>query len=132
MKKEVAMGSYSFNWTTITFSESEGQVVATINLEGTAEGLGTVLGTLTARGAGTPSGTYEILAVSFPEAVGEQVTASGSGDWTQVAGDRWTSQGTAVLSRWITRHGTPPDYGDHIKVDGVFLLAERTWSGTFE
>jgi hypothetical protein len=51
------MPSFSFNWNTITFSESEGQVHATITLEGTAEGFGTVLATLVAHGAGTPSGT---------------------------------------------------------------------------
>ena len=61
------MPTFSFKWNTITFSEADGEVIATINIEGSAEGFGTVLGTLRCRGAGTPSGTYEMLAVSFPE-----------------------------------------------------------------
>jgi hypothetical protein len=113
------MASFAFNWNTITFSESGGVLTATINLEGTAEGFGTVLGTLSAHGAGTPSGTYDLLAVSFPES-GEQVIARGSGEWTQAAGDRWTSSGTADLST-----------GENVKAEGEFLLGERTWSGTF-
>ena len=113
------MPSYEFSWNTITFSESGGQLTATINLEGTAEGFGTVMGTLSAHGAGTPSGTYDLLCVSFPES-GEQVIARGTGEWTQAAGDRWTSTGSADLST-----------GDSVKAEGVFLLQERTWSGTF-
>ena len=113
------MASYAFSWNTITFSESGGELTATINLEGTAEGFGTVMGTLSAHGAGTPSGTYDLLCVSFPES-GEQVIARGTGEWRQEAGDRWISNGSAELSN-----------GDTIKADGVFLLQERTWSGNF-
>jgi hypothetical protein len=113
------MPSFSFNWNTITFSESDGEVIATINIEGTAEGFGTVLGTLRCHGAGTPAGTYEFLAVSFPEA-GEQVIGRGNGEWRQVAPDRWENSQTTVLSS-----------GQTVKGEGVFDLPNRTWSGTF-
>jgi hypothetical protein len=112
--------TYSFNWNTITFTESQGTITATINLEGTAEGFGVVFGTLTAHGAGTPSGTYELLCMNFPES-GEQVVARGNGEWTKVGQARWTSQGSADLST-----------GDTVKADGVFDLEARTWSGNFE
>ena len=113
------MADFSFNWNTITFSESDGGVIATINIEGTADGFGIVLGTWTVHGAGTPSGTYEMLAVSFPEA-GEQVIGRGIGEWRQVAPDRWESSQTTSLST-----------GDSIKGEGIFDLPNRSWSGSF-
>jgi hypothetical protein len=113
------MPNFSFNWNTITFSESGGDVIATINIEGTADGFGTVLGTLRCVGAGTPSGTYEMLAVSFPE-IGEQVIGRGIGEWRQVAPGRWESTQTTSLST-----------GDTVKGEGIFDLPNRTWSGTF-
>jgi hypothetical protein len=115
------MASYSFNWNTITFTEgSDGVITATIPLEGTAEGFGVVFGTMQARGAGTTTGTYEMVAMNFPES-GDQVIARGSGDWQKVGQDKWTSQGTADLTN-----------GDTIKADGVFDLVARTWSGNFD
>ena len=113
------MPSFSFTWNTITFSEEGGDVIATINIEGTAEGFGTVLGTLKCYGAGTPSGTYEFLGVSFPEQ-GEQVIGRGQGEWQQVGPTRWESSQTTHLST-----------GDTVKGEGVFDLPNRTWAGTF-
>ena len=113
------MPNFSFTWNTITFSESDGQVDAIINLEGTADGFGFVMSTLVAHGAGTPSGTYDFLGVSFPEE-GEQVIGRGTGEWRQVAPDRWESNGPTTLST-----------GDTIKGEAVFDLPNRTWSGTF-
>lgn len=113
------MASYSFTWNTITFSESGGVVSGALNMEGTAEGLGTIMLTLVAHNVGTPSGTLELVAVSYPEA-GEQVTMTGSGDWIQVAPDRWTSTQTALVST-----------GDSLKGEGEFNLGARTWAGTF-
>ena len=113
------MPSFAFNWNTITFSESDGDVVATINFEGTAEGFGVVLGTIVVYGAGTPSGTYDFLGVSFPEE-GEQVIGRGNGEWRQVAPHRWENTQTTTLSN-----------GQTVKGEGVFDLPNRTWSGTF-
>lgn len=113
------MANFSFKSNTISFSESDDQVDATITLEGTADGFGTVLATLVAHGAGTPSGTYTFLGVSFPEE-GEQVIGRGTGEWRQVAPDRWESNGPTSLST-----------GDTVKGEGVFDLPNRTWSGTF-
>jgi hypothetical protein len=78
-----------------------------------------VLGTLRCHGAGTPAGTYEFLAVSFPE-TGEQVIGRGNGEWRQVAPDRWENSQTTMLST-----------GQTVKGEGVFDLPNRTWSGTF-
>ncbi len=113
------MPNFSFNWNTITFSQDGDDVVATINIEGTADGFGIVLGSLTCHGIGTPSGTYEMLAVSYPEQ-GEQVVGRGQGEWQQVAPHRWESQQTPQLST-----------GDTIKGEGIFDLPNRTWSGSF-
>jgi hypothetical protein len=114
------MPNFSTTWNTITLSESGGDVIATINFEGTADGFGPIMGTLTCQGAGTPSGTYQMLAVSFPEQ-GEQVIGRGTGEWRQVAPDRWESTQTTDLST-----------GDSIKGQGIFDLPNRTWSGSFE
>jgi len=113
------MPNFSFTYNTFTFLEEAGEVIALINIEGTADGFGTVLGTLKVYGAGTPAGTYEMLAVSFPEQ-GEQVIGRGTGEWQQVAPHRWESQQTTQLST-----------GDSIKGEGVFDLPNRTWSGSF-
>jgi hypothetical protein len=113
------MPTFSFNWNTITFSEIDGDVMASINIEGTAEGFGTVLGTLHCHNAGSPAGTYEMLAVSFPES-GEQVIGRGTGEWRQVAPHRWESTQTTVLST-----------GQTVKGEGIFDLPNRTWSGSF-
>ena len=114
------MPTFSFSWSNGPMSYSDGTVTAAIPLEGTAEGFGVVFGTLYAHGVGTPTGTYEFVGVSFP-ASGEQVIGHGTGSWTQVAPDRWTTTGPTELST-----------GQTVKGDGVFSLTERTWSGTFE
>ena len=114
------MASYSFKWSTITYTESNGVITATVPLEGEAEGFGFVMGTLHAHGAGTSSGTYDIIAINFPD-TGEQVIARGSGEWQKVGQGEWQSRGSADLS-----------IGQTIKADGVFDLAARTWSGNFD
>jgi hypothetical protein len=100
-------------------TQSGGTVSVAIPMEGTAEGFGPVFGTLHSHNVGKPSGTFEFIAVSFPDS-GEQVTCLGTGEWTQVAPGQWTTVGPAELST-----------GQTIKGEGVFSLTERTWSGTF-
>jgi len=65
-ERGIHVPNFSFNWNTITFSEANGMVDATINLEGTAEGFGVVLATLVAHGAGTPSGTFDFSGCPSP------------------------------------------------------------------
>src|SRR5437879_3739756 len=107
---------HTFSPGTLT-QESDGTLSITTPYEGTAEGIGTVLGTWRSRPVGKPSGTYEAIVVSFPDS-GEQVTAVGSGEWTQVAPGRWTTVGSGKLS---TGEET-------VKVEGVISLADRTWT----
>lgn len=57
--------------------------------------------------------------MSFPD-TGEQVIGVGTGEWTQVAPDRWTTVGPTELST-----------GQTVKGEGVFSITDRTWSGTF-
>lgn len=113
------MANFSFKFTTMTYTESKGVISAALNLEGSADGFGTVMGTLTAHGAGTGAGTYDFVLVSYPE-TGDQVTATGTGDWTKADGDHWKGTGSSTLST-----------GDVFKHDSVFQLSTRTWSGTF-
>ena len=113
------MPNFSFNWNTMQFVDAGDDIIVNINIEGTAEGFGIVMGTLKVYGCGQTSGTYEFTAISFPEE-GEQVTGRGTGEWQQVAPHRWESQQTTHLST-----------GDTIKGEGVFDLPNRTWSGTF-
>lgn len=113
------MPTFSFTWSNGPMTQSGGKVSVAIPLEGTAEGFGAVFGTLHAHGVGTPAGTYDFIGVSYPES-GEQVIGIGTGEWTQVAPDRWTTVGPTTLST-----------GETVKGEGVFSLTERTWSGTF-
>jgi hypothetical protein len=113
------MSTFSYTWSTGTMTESDGIVSVAIPLEGTVEGFGPVFGTLHSHNIGKPTGTFDFIAVSFPES-GDQVTAVGTGEWTQVAPDRWTTVGSTDLST-----------GQTVKGEGIFSLTERSWSGTF-
>jgi hypothetical protein len=113
------MPTFDYTWSTGSMTESGGTISAAIPFEGTVEGFGTVFGTLHTHNMGKPSGTFDHIAVSFPDS-GEQVTAVGTGEWTQVAPDRWTTVASIDLST-----------GQTVKGEGVFSLTERTWSGTF-
>ena len=113
------MPTFAFTWSNGSMTQSEGTVSVAIPLEGTVEGFGPVFGTLHTHNMGKPSGTFEFIAVSFPDS-GEQVTALGTGEWTQVEPGRWTTVGSTDLSTGQTTKG-----------EGDFSLTERTWSGTF-
>jgi hypothetical protein len=114
------MAEFSFNVVTMTLTETDGVVTNLINVEGTAEGFGAVVGTVTvASRAGETSGTYRLVLENFPE-TGDGVTALGDGEWSKVAWDRFSTAGPTTLSN-----------GETIKGDGVFDFSARTWSGTF-
>jgi hypothetical protein len=113
------MASYSFTWNTLRYTDSDGVVSVAADLEGTAEGFGTVLGTITFRPAGYTSGTFDFVMVSYPE-TGDSVIARGSGEHSLDAPGRWSTSGTSTLSN-----------GDNYKHEGNLDLANRSWSGTF-
>lgn len=113
------MPTFAFTFSPGTATQSGGTVSSAVPLEGTAEGFGPVFGTIHFHNVGKPSGTYELVLVSFPDS-GEQVTSLGTGEWTLVAPGQWTTVGSYELSTGETGKG-----------EGVFSLADRTWSGTF-
>lgn len=114
------MANFSFGNNTALYTESNGVITVTLNLEGTAEGYGAVLGTMTAEPAGASSGTYKIVCVSYPES-GQSATAIGSGTWTQIDADTWSTSGTTEIS----------DLDGAVKAEGELRLSARSWSGTF-
>lgn len=113
------MATFSFTNTTAIYRENDGVISVELDLVGTAEGYGTVLGTMFAEPAGAPSGTYKIVCVSYPETGGSE-TAIGTGEWHQKDGDTWLTSGTSTISN----AGTVP-------AEGELRLSSRTWSGTF-
>lgn len=114
------MAHFSYNVVGMTLSEANGVVTNLINVEGTAEGFGAVVGTITvASRAGDNSGTYKTVFVNFPE-TGDGLSCTGSGDWSKVAWNRFDTVGTGTLSS-----------GESLKDEGVFDFAARTWAGTF-
>jgi hypothetical protein len=102
----------------MTWNESNGVVSVEINFEGTADGYGTVLGTYTGEPAGAPSGTYKYVGSSFSE-TGDQSVAIGSGEWTKLDGDNWSTTGATTIDN------------NEFKVEGRLRLSDRSWSGTF-
>ncbi len=114
------MANFSFTNNTAIYTESDGVITVTLNLEGTADGYGAVLGTLTAEPAGASSGTYQFVGVSYPE-TGPSATAIGTGTWSQIDNDTWSTSGTTDIS----------DVDATVKAEGELRLSTRSWSGTF-
>lgn len=78
---------FSFNVVTMTLGEANGVVTNLINVEGTADGFGAVVGTITAASrAGDSSGTYSVVLANFPQ-TGDGVTSTGDGEWSKIAWD---------------------------------------------
>lgn len=114
------MAEFSFNVVTMTLSEADGVMTNLINVEGTAEGFGAVVGTITvATHAGDTSGTYTFVLGNFPQ-TGDSVHSIGSGEWSKLAWDRFSTAGASSLSS-----------GETFKHEGFFDFSARTWSGTF-
>lgn len=112
--------SHRFNVVTMTLSEADGVITNLLNVEGTADGFGAVVGTVTVPSrAGDTSGTYSFVLVNFPE-TGDGITASGSGEWSKLAWDRFSTAGSSTVSS-----------GEALKHEGQFDFSARTWSGTF-
>ena len=114
-------GEFSFTSTGVTYLEgSSGAGVAQINLEGTATGFGTVLGTMTLYddAPGSKTGRSSWLGVAFLDN-GDQVQGSGEGFFEECGKHKWRT-------RSILRTST----GAVLLSDGIISLDGRTYKGT--
>jgi len=115
------VGEFSVTSTSVTNSTStSGELLQIVNVEGTATGYGTVLGTVTFHpdAPGVQSGKVAWVGTGYLEN-GEMVGGTGSGVFEQSAKHRWRvrvimriSDGTVLLS------------------DGELLLEGRTYRGS--
>lgn len=114
------MAEFAFNVVTTTLSESEGVITTKFNIEGTADGFGAVVGTITVESrAGDTSGEYGFVLINFPQ-TGDGVSSVGEGEWSKIAWDRFSTVGSSTVSS-----------GEAFKHEGAFDFSARTWSGTF-
>lgn len=110
------LGDFSFKWTSLNYAEdgSGGH----IDVDGTASGFGTVLGTLYFRGQPTgKSGSHSWRGSGFLDN-GEVVTGTGEGLWQESGKHQWRVRGTVETSD-----------GQTFASDGTLDLASRTYNG---
>ncbi len=121
-KANTAM-EFSFKSTSITFVEAPGGGGVThVNLEGTATGFGTVLGTLSffADTQGAEGGRTHWVGTAYLEN-GDEVYGSSGGVWQRLGNHKWRVRGTLATSA-----------GSVYQTDGVISLDGRTYKGTLE
>jgi hypothetical protein len=113
------VGEYSAKFTTLTFSLGpHGSTLIQANAEGSATGLGTVLGTGSFVVGGGKSGTYSWCGISYLDN-GEQVASNGVGTYESIGKHRWRTVTPAV-------HQSD---GSILAFEGEIDLATRTWTG---
>jgi hypothetical protein len=84
------IGKYTFKAVTTSYALDGGSVQ--INLDGTATGYGTVLGTLTFRGEpGAKSGALSWRGQAFLD-TGDAVTGAGEGTWEESGKHKWRTR----------------------------------------
>lgn len=119
MAKGKKQGEFSFKATSVTYDEGAGGGVIALNLDGTAAGFGTVLGTMTLFGdaPGSQSGQSSWVGEAYLQN-GDVVQGSGAGFFEQSGKHKWrvrsvirTSTGAVLLS------------------DGVISLDGRSYKG---
>jgi hypothetical protein len=120
MAKERKQGEFAFKSTSVTYEGMSGGGVVRLNLEGTATGFGTVLGTMSLVGdaPGAQSGQSSWVGEAYLEN-GDVVQGSGAGFFNRIGKHKWrvrsvvrTSTGAVLLS------------------DGVISLDGRSYKGT--
>jgi hypothetical protein len=110
------IGEFTLKTITTTYA-LEGDSVQ-VNLDGTASGYGTVIGTLTFRGeAGAKSGPLSWRGQGFLDN-GDTITGMGEGTWEE-----------AGKHRWRTRLIVSTSDGKSHASDGLLDLKTRTLSG---
>jgi len=123
MAKGKQVGELSAKFTSFTFGPGpHGTTILQANVEGTATGLGAVLGTGTfvlAHGkSGHHSGNYTYHGMNYHDD-GEQTTLTGTGTYESIGKHRWRTQAhNAFLSN-----------GQTFAFEGEIDLAGRLWTG---
>lgn len=112
---------FSFKSTSITYERLPGGGGVThVNLEGTATGFGTVLGTLSffADTMGAPGGRTHWVGTAYLDN-GDEVHGASDGFWERSGKHKWRVRGTL-----------PTSTGAVFQTDGVISLDGRTYKGT--
>jgi hypothetical protein len=113
------IGEYSAKFTTLTFSPGpHGCTLIQANVEGSATGMGAVLGTATFIVAGGRSGSYSWYGIAYLDN-GEQVTSNGTGTYESIGKHRWGTVNPVVQQ----------SDGLTFTFEGEIDLAERSWTG---
>lgn len=114
-------GEFSFKSTSVTYNEIPGAGGETaINLEGTATGFGTVLGTMSlwSDGPGAESGRSSWVGSGYLEN-GEVVQGTGDGFYERTGKHKWRVRSVVRVST-----------GALLLSDGVISLDGRSYKGT--
>jgi hypothetical protein len=111
---------FAFKSTSVTYAELAGGGVNHINLEGTATGYGTVLGTLSffADSPGAKAGRTKWRGEAYLDN-GDQIQSTSDGFWQENGKHEWRVRGTLCNS-----------LGQVYQSDGIVSLANRTYNGT--
>jgi len=112
-----AIGKFSLKSITSTLTPGPGgNVLNTVNWEGTATGFGALFLTSTFVG-GSKSGTFSLCVTSFLDN-GDGIDGNGSGRFESIGKNRWRSQAVTTMSD-----------GRRVSGEGEIDLASRTWKG---
>jgi hypothetical protein len=119
MAKEKTTVKFSFTSTGVTYSRGPDGSAAAINLEGTATGFGTVLGTLTLFGdaPGAKTGESTWVGTAYLDN-GEEVQGTSEGFYEPAGKHKWRVRGTLRTST-----------GAMFNSDGIISLDGRTYKG---
>jgi hypothetical protein len=110
------IGDFSFKLTSVSYPGDD--PTALINVDGTATGYGTVLGTLTLRGEpGAKGGPASWRGDGFLDD-GEMVHGIGHGTWEEIGHHKWRTRMIIAVSD-----------GQTFASDGELDLATRSFSG---
>jgi hypothetical protein len=121
MAKAKKSGEFSFKSTGVSYMETQGGGGANqVNLEGSATGYGTVLGTLTfyADAPGSQTGQTSWVGTAYLDN-GDLVTGSGEGFFESSGKHKWRVRSVMRTSA-----------GDLLLTDGVVSLDGRSYKGT--
>lgn len=109
---------FTLKITALTFTEGPGESLNVQgNLEGTATGFGTVLGTTSFTNAGEKSGTWKFCGVAYLEN-GDSITGIAHGTHESSGVHTWRTRGVERLSD-----------GRTVALEGEVDLAARSWTG---
>ena len=109
---------FTLKMTSLTFTVGSGESLDVQgNLDGTATGLGAVLGTATFGNAGEKSGTWKFCGAAYLEN-GDSITGIAHGTHESSGVHKWRTRGVERLSD-----------GRTVALEGEVDLATRSWTG---